>query len=78
MLNDSDRKILLSHLIRIHRAGVKHNGFEPRNVVMSESGEPKIIDFDNSSHSICTGLKCIELVEVARWLNLDLGACYLT
>ncbi|KAJ7435920.1 hypothetical protein B0H11DRAFT_2295207 [Mycena galericulata] len=75
-----DRRILLSHLVRLHQAGVRHNDLEPRNVTFSEwrrSGAvgPRIIDLDNAKLGhVCPGLTCGELREVARCLGLDLGA----
>ncbi|KAJ6603621.1 hypothetical protein DFH09DRAFT_854818, partial [Mycena vulgaris] len=61
-LSASDRHKLLAHLICLHQAGVQHNDMEPRNIVMSASRGPVIIDFDNASlgHS-CPGLSCTEL-----------------
>ncbi|KAJ6528015.1 hypothetical protein B0H19DRAFT_1243089 [Mycena capillaripes] len=68
-----DRHTLLSHLIRIHSAGVQHNDMEPRNVVLSPSLGPIIIDFDVASlDHRCDGLYCCELRELAGCLGLNL------
>ncbi|KAJ7432460.1 hypothetical protein B0H11DRAFT_2126163, partial [Mycena galericulata] len=75
-----DRKILLSHLVRLHQAGVQHNDLEARNVTVSDSRRsgsvgPRIIDLDNAKLGhVCPGLTCGELLELARCLGLDLGA----
>lgn len=64
----------MSHLICIHQMGVKHNDLEPRNVVISQSSGPTIIDFDNASvHPSCMGRTCSELVKTARMLDLNIG-----
>jgi tRNA A-37 threonylcarbamoyl transferase component Bud32 len=68
------RRTLLSHLIRIHQAGIEHLDVEPRNVVLSKSKGPVVVDVDGASldHS-CEGLSCGELREVARRLGINLG-----
>ena len=64
----------MSYLIRIHQKGVQHNDLEPRNVVISQSSGPSIIDFDNATiHHSCMGYKCVELIETAQRLGLDIG-----
>lgn len=64
----------MSHLIRIHNAGVQHNDLEPRNVVVSQSLGPIIIDFDSASlDHRCEGPSCRELRELAGRLGIDLG-----
>ncbi|KAJ6573207.1 hypothetical protein DFH09DRAFT_890845, partial [Mycena vulgaris] len=66
-----DRHTLLSCLIRIHQAGVEQLDFEPRNVVLSKSRGPVIVDFDGTSlDHCCGGLSCGELREVARRLGI--------
>ncbi|KAJ7860213.1 hypothetical protein B0H14DRAFT_2350722 [Mycena olivaceomarginata] len=73
-LGVQDRHTLLSRLIRIHQAGVEHLDVEPRNVVLSKSRGPIIVDFDGASlDHCCGGLSCGELREVARRLGIDLG-----
>ncbi|KAJ7125899.1 hypothetical protein C8R44DRAFT_874315 [Mycena epipterygia] len=48
---------LLSHVIRLHRAGVQHNDLEPRNVTISHHSGPLIIDFDNATQQhVCPDL----------------------
>ncbi|KAK6966559.1 hypothetical protein R3P38DRAFT_2816049 [Favolaschia claudopus] len=74
-LTPADRHALMSHLIRIHRAGVQHNDVESRNVFLSPSKDPVIIDFDNASlHHHCTGQYCDELPKLAYCLGLNLDA----
>ncbi|KAJ7895807.1 hypothetical protein B0H13DRAFT_2034657, partial [Mycena leptocephala] len=73
-LNLTQRRTLLSHLVRLHRTGIQHNDIEPRNVMLSPSSAPVIIDFDNASlDHICQGNSCTELLEVAQRLGLDLA-----
>ncbi|KAF7330690.1 RIO-like kinase [Mycena sanguinolenta] len=67
-----ERHSLMSHLISIHQAGVLHNDLEPRNVVISPSLGPTIIDFDNASlDHRCEGPSCPELREFAGELGID-------
>ncbi|KAJ7241092.1 hypothetical protein C8J57DRAFT_1527134 [Mycena rebaudengoi] len=68
-------RTLLSHLIRIHQAGIEHLDVELRNVVLSKSKGPVVVDVDGASldHS-CEGLSCGELREVARRLGINLAA----
>ncbi|KAJ6528599.1 hypothetical protein B0H19DRAFT_1243083 [Mycena capillaripes] len=69
-----ERHTLMSHLIRIHNAGVQHNDLEPRNVVVSQSLGPIIIDFDSASlDHRCEGPSCRELRELAGCLGIDPG-----
>ncbi|KAJ6487160.1 hypothetical protein C8R47DRAFT_979401 [Mycena vitilis] len=69
-----DRRTLVQHLIRIHQAGVEHHDVEPRNVVLSRTRGPTIVDFDGASlNHRCEGRGCDELREVARRLGIDLG-----
>ncbi|KAJ6521743.1 hypothetical protein B0H19DRAFT_684871 [Mycena capillaripes] len=64
----------MSHLIRIRNAGVQHNDLEPRNVVVSQSLGPIIIDFDSASlDHCCEGPSCRELRELAGCLGIDPG-----
>ncbi|KAJ7633819.1 hypothetical protein DFH06DRAFT_685930 [Mycena polygramma] len=68
-----DRRTLVQHLIRIHQAGVEHHDVEPRNVVLSRTRGPTIVDFDGASlNHRCEGRGCDELREVARRLGIDL------
>lgn len=68
------RHTLLSRLVRIHQAGVEHLDVEPRNVVLSKSRGPVVVNFDGASlDHCCGGLSCRELREVARRLGIDLG-----
>jgi len=70
-----DRQKLLSHVIRLHEAGVQHNDLEPRNITISPRSGPVIIDFDNATlEHVCTGLSCNELCQVSDRLGLDLKA----
>ncbi|KAJ6528831.1 hypothetical protein B0H19DRAFT_1083172 [Mycena capillaripes] len=69
-----DRQKLLSHIIRLHQAGVQHNDMEPRNVTLSPRLGPFIIDFDNATLGhMCTGLSCKELCQMSNRLGLDLN-----
>ncbi|KAK7041099.1 RIO-like kinase [Favolaschia claudopus] len=72
-LSLKQRRRLLSHLIRIHEAGVEHGDMEPRNVVLSEVDGPFIVDFDLAcvGHQ-CPGTTCVELLQLASELDLDL------
>jgi serine/threonine protein kinase len=64
----------MSHLIRIHWAGVQHNDIEPRNILFSPSKGPIIIDFDSASlHHHCEDQQCGELSKLADRLGLNLG-----
>ncbi|KAJ7757173.1 hypothetical protein B0H14DRAFT_408197 [Mycena olivaceomarginata] len=73
-LSVTQRRTLLSHLVRLHRTGIQHNDIEPRNVTLSPSSAPVIIDFDNASlDHVCQGKSCTELLEVAQRLGLDLA-----
>ncbi|KAK6985124.1 hypothetical protein R3P38DRAFT_3230784 [Favolaschia claudopus] len=55
--------------------GVQHNDVEPRNVLLSPSKGPVIIDFDNTSlDHHCTGQYCDELSKLAYCLGLNLDA----
>ncbi|KAJ7077074.1 hypothetical protein C8R44DRAFT_826482 [Mycena epipterygia] len=73
-LSPTQRRTLLSHLVCLHRIGIQHNDIEPRNVMLSPSSTPVIIDFDNASlDHICQGKSCTELLEVAQRLGLDLA-----
>ncbi|KAJ6481809.1 hypothetical protein C8R45DRAFT_1150850 [Mycena sanguinolenta] len=50
------RRTLLSHLVSLHRTGIYHNDFEPRNVMLSPSSSPVIIDFDDARlDHVCKG-----------------------
>ncbi|KAK7013592.1 hypothetical protein R3P38DRAFT_3207003 [Favolaschia claudopus] len=70
-LNLSEKLELYYRLFRLHKSGVQHNDFEPRNVTMSSSG-PFLIDFDHASldHN-CSGTSCLELLRAAEALGLD-------
>ena len=46
-LNDP-RASLLSHVSNIHRRNVCHQDLEPRNIVMSMSGQLRVVDFELS------------------------------
>ncbi|KAK6968911.1 Proteophosphoglycan ppg4 [Favolaschia claudopus] len=67
------RRTLFSRLLGLHRAGIQHNDFEPRNITISScSSSPVILDFDNATlYHDCQGESCIELLEAARRLGLD-------
>ncbi|KAJ7867646.1 hypothetical protein B0H13DRAFT_2281170 [Mycena leptocephala] len=74
-LSVEDRGTLLSRLIRIHQAGIEHLDVEPRNVVLSKSKGPVVVDFDGASlDHTCDGLSCGELRELARRLGINLVA----
>ncbi|KAK6964710.1 kinase-like protein, partial [Favolaschia claudopus] len=69
-LNTCQKRMLFRRLVRVHKIGVQHNDFEPRNVTMSSSG-PLIIDFDHASlDHVCPGAICQELLQVAQALGL--------
>ncbi|KAJ7499371.1 hypothetical protein FB451DRAFT_1385070 [Mycena latifolia] len=73
-LSLTQRRTLLSHLVRLHRTGIQHNDIEPRNVMLSPFSAPVIIDFDDASlDHVCQGKSCTELLEVAQRLGLDLA-----
>ena len=55
------RRILMSHITRIHQCGVSHEDLEPRNVLVSNSGRLSIIDFEHSERSHVCGERCAEL-----------------
>ncbi|KAJ7866710.1 hypothetical protein B0H13DRAFT_1068972 [Mycena leptocephala] len=56
-LSVEDRRTLLSRLIRIHQARIEHLDVEPRNVVLSKSKGPVVVDFDGASlDHTCDGL----------------------
>ncbi|KAJ7023799.1 hypothetical protein C8F04DRAFT_1271042 [Mycena alexandri] len=68
-----DRRSLMQHLVRIHQAGVEHHDVEPRNVVLSKTRGPIIVDFDGASlNHRCEGQGCGELREVAGRLGINL------
>ena len=46
----------------LHAAGFQHNDFTPRNVVINEEGDVRLIDFGRSVRHECPGrAKCWEL-----------------
>ncbi|KAF7371519.1 Proteophosphoglycan ppg4 [Mycena venus] len=70
----AQRRTLLSHIVCLHQTGIQHNDIEPRNIMLSPSSAPVIIDFDHASlDHICQGKSCTELLEVAQRLGLDLA-----
>ncbi|KAF7372411.1 Proteophosphoglycan ppg4 [Mycena venus] len=70
----AQRRTLLSHIVCLHQTGIQHNDIEPRNVMLSPSSAPVIIDFDHASlDHICQGKSCTELLEVAQRLGLNLA-----
>ncbi|KAJ7604494.1 hypothetical protein DFH06DRAFT_1174618 [Mycena polygramma] len=71
-LGPTERRLLLTRLVRLHQAGVLHNDLEPRNVARSKKSGPLIIDFDEASlNHVCPGPSCWELRRLAHLLQLD-------
>jgi serine/threonine protein kinase len=60
------RASLFSHVSAIHRRHVCHQDLEPRNVVMSASGQLRVVDFELSDRSHqCVPQDCEELQGLA-------------
>lgn len=58
--------------MHLHQSGVLHNDIEPRNVTLSETSGPLVIDFDEASFNhVCLGASCKELRRLAEALQLD-------
>lgn len=52
---------LLSKIETLHRVhGIKHGDLAPRNVVVDDDGDPRIVDFADASFHDCSG-DCPEL-----------------
>ncbi|KAF7333885.1 Kinase-like protein [Mycena sanguinolenta] len=73
VLGLNERRMLMSHVIRLHRSGVQHNDIEPRNILKSCRWGLVITDFDLAScdHK-CEKTSCVELRHVAQRVGLDL------
>jgi hypothetical protein len=68
--NDHLRLAIYEKLADLHKLGVQHGDFAPRNVV-EDQGEIRLIDLANASKHKCQGRDCRELVDARKELRLD-------
>jgi serine/threonine protein kinase len=55
----------------VHAAGVNHNDINPANIVLSDRGQLRLIDFSHSTLHDCLGKgRCPELLEVDMLVNV--------
>ncbi len=67
----SVRETLWRHALAIHASGVRHADLELRNMIVSKSGELRIVDFAFSEvEHECEGLVCPELSDFRGLLEL--------
>ena len=60
---------LFQNLCTLHEHGIAHNDFDVRNVLLSDQGQPKIIDFAEAGFHRC-GDDCSELKDAEVALGL--------
>jgi serine/threonine protein kinase len=58
----------------IHKMGVIHADLEPRNVVMDEIGNLRVIDFEMSSMDHRCSLPCDELLGLGMGMGMEPAA----
>ncbi len=57
---------------RLHEVGLEHKDLEPRNILESDDGTLRIIDFHNSEKHVCPGSEeCEELRNFQEKLGLE-------
>ncbi|KAJ7468472.1 hypothetical protein FB451DRAFT_373959, partial [Mycena latifolia] len=71
-LSLEQRRMLWRHACSIHGSGIVHHDLEPRNLVVSSSGEVRVIDFAfaRAGH-VCQQISCTELESFQKLLGLD-------
>ncbi|KAJ7243419.1 hypothetical protein B0H12DRAFT_834193 [Mycena haematopus] len=70
-LGTSDKLRLYDALTELHRAGVQHSDFVPRNVLRRHDGSFSVIDFGNATvDHLCSGTECEELKELRDALKI--------
>jgi len=77
ILTSLHRDRLDSTLRCVHKAGVYHGDFEPRNIVVRK-GKPVLIDFSHSLYHGCPGDNCDLLEHTCDVLGPktnDIGTC---
>ena len=65
-----DRVQLFSSARALHRGGIVHGDFEPRNIVVQPDGHVVIVDFGCSEVHACNG-SCTEILALAERLEID-------
>ncbi|KAJ6454723.1 hypothetical protein C8R47DRAFT_221872 [Mycena vitilis] len=75
-LEPAEKHLFFTRLVHLHqRVCILHNDIEPRNVTLSETSGPLVIDFDEASFNhLCLGASCKELRRLAEALQLDATA----
>ena len=64
------REALVRVVGTVHAAGVIHNDISPANIVLSDHGQVRLIDFSHSTLHKCLGKgSCPELLEVDILVN---------
>ncbi len=54
----SSRTKVYDAFCRLHDVGISHRDVEPRNILLTPSGEVKVIDFHVASEHKCPGDEC--------------------
>jgi RIO-like serine/threonine protein kinase len=75
LMFDMYRRTLFYDLRKVHRCGIAHGDFAPRNVVLDTIGQTTLIDFESATecHQCPGDGSCEELARAARELGLVFG-----
>ncbi|KAK0459606.1 uncharacterized protein EV420DRAFT_1536803 [Desarmillaria tabescens] len=65
----SSRRKIYNAFCRLHDAGISHNDVEPRNILLTPSGEVKVVDFHVASEHKCPADGCDYYERISRYLN---------